>query len=310
MRFAKVTLALALLVAGVQTEAKQVNVGNVTWQKSADSVSGEFDALTYSDSAGGMVFIRPASNNQRAAKSSTNIAIDNRFLVSIQDGHYTSSGVCAGNVQLSAVATGMEINDLSADPILVSVAPRQIQYFVVETSQNFTPRLRQVDETTAKGLLANTKRQAHQISRVDIHNCPQPIALTPMTTPPPVFEQPTYQEMPTLRLNIQFDHDKSVIKPEFAPEIARAAAFLAQYPDMDAVLEGHTDSTGTDKYNQALSKRRAEAVKQALIKKHGVSARRLQAVGYGESRPVATNSTKAGRYENRRVMVVIPSSSR
>ena len=307
------TLALALLVAGVQVEAKQVNVGGVTWQKSADSTPGEFDALTYSDNAGGMVFIRPASNNQRAAKSSTNIAIDNRFLVSIQDGHYVSSGVCAGNVQLSAVATGMEINDLSADPMLVSVAPRQIQYFVVETSANFTPSLRQVDEATAQNLLANAKRQAHQISRVDIHNCPQPIALTPMNVPPPVFEQPmqpVYQETPTLRLNIQFDHDKSVIKPEFAPEVARAAAFLAQYPDMDAVLEGHTDSTGSDKYNQSLSKRRAEAVKQALIKKHGVSPSRLQAVGYGESRPVTTNGTKAGRYQNRRVMVVIPSSSR
>ena len=82
--------------------------------------------------------------------------------------------------------------------------------------------------------------------------------------------------------------------------------FLAQYPNSDAIIEGHTDSNGSDDYNQGLSKRRAETVKMALISKYGINPNRLTAVGYGESRPIATNETSDGRYTNRRVMVVIP----
>lgn len=311
MQLKKISLAFLALVIGLHSYAA-VSVGNrVTWDKSTQGSLDEFRNLTHSDSAGGMVFIRPKSNNELAAKSSTNIAIDDRFLVSIQDGHYTSSAVCAGNVQLSAVATGVNINDLSADPLLVSVRPREVQYFVVKTHANYAPTLEQVDANTARELIQNTYRQGHQISRVNVNNCPQPIVIAPVAppvyTPPPV--QPPVPEpavMPTLRLNIHFDHDKSNIKPQFEPEVDKAARFLAQYPNSDAIIEGHTDSNGTDEYNRGLSQRRAETVKQALIYKHGVNPNRLTAVGYGESRPIATNNTADGRYTNRRVMVVIP----
>ena len=75
---------------------------------------------------------------------------------------------------------------------------------------------------------------------------------------------------------------------------------------MDAIIEGHTDSNGTDQYNIGLSQRRANTVREALIRDHGVNPSRLRAVGYGESRPIANNATPEGRYTNRRVMVVIP----
>ncbi|MFC0821413.1 OmpA family protein, partial [Moraxella marmotae] len=111
---------------------------------------------------------------------------------------------------------------------------------------------------------------------------------------------------PNVRLNILFDFDKSNIKAQYKGEVQKAADFLAQYPDAKAIIEGHTDSKGSDAYNQKLSERRANEVRNALIKNHGISPARLTAQGFGESRPVATNDTDAGRQENRRVMVVIP----
>ena len=311
MKFKTLAVACLILVTGLSAHANTRNVGNVTWNKSTTGTVDEFRSLTYSDRAGGMVFIRPTSNNQKAKESSTNIGIDGRFLVSVQDGHYTFSAVCAGTVQLSAVPTGVHINDLSANPLLVSVRPREVQYFAVHIGENFRPHLEQINSTTAGELLKNTHRQGHQISRVDVNNCPEPITLQPVVMPPPVIvTPPPVTQTPTLRLNIQFDHDKHNIKSEFKHEVDKAAEFLAQYPGMDAIIEGHTDSNGTDTYNVGLSQRRANTVRQALISQHGINPSRLTAIGYGESRPIATNTTEEGRYTNRRVMVVIPQNAR
>lgn len=312
MKLKTLAVACLVLVTGLSAHANTRNVGNVMWHKSTTGTIDEFRSLTYSDRAGGMVFIRPASNNQKAKESSTNIGIDGRFLVSVQDGHYTSSAVCAGTVQLSSVPTGVHINDLAANPLLVSVRPREVQYFVVHIGDNFQPHLEQVNSATAGELLQNTYRQGHQISRVDVNNCPEPISLQPTIAQPPVFTPPPppVAQVPTLRLNIQFDHDKSNIKPEFKGEVDKAAEFLAQYSGMDAIIEGHTDSNGTDAYNVGLSQRRANTVRQALISQYGINPSRLTAIGYGESRPIATNATEEGRYTNRRVMVVIPQANR
>jgi OOP family OmpA-OmpF porin len=76
---------------------------------------------------------------------------------------------------------------------------------------------------------------------------------------------------------------------------------MKQYPSTTTVVEGHTDSVGPDAYNQKLSERRANAVKQVLTNQYGVQSSRVQSVGYGESRPVADNATEAGRAVNRRV---------
>jgi OOP family OmpA-OmpF porin len=71
------------------------------------------------------------------------------------------------------------------------------------------------------------------------------------------------------------------------------------------VIAGHTDSTGTDEYNQWLSERRAEAVRDRLVKEHGVDLGRLTVKGYGEKQPMATNKTASGRRLNRRVDMVV-----
>jgi OOP family OmpA-OmpF porin len=79
-----------------------------------------------------------------------------------------------------------------------------------------------------------------------------------------------------------------------------ALTILRRHPDLIVEIAGHTDSKGSDSYNQALSQRRAEAVREELVA-HGINASNLTARGYGESDPVADNATEEGREQNRRV---------
>lgn len=120
-----------------------------------------------------------------------------------------------------------------------------------------------------------------------------------------VIEKPV-----TIRLEVLFDFDKSEVKPEFYPEIKKVADFMKQYPMTDTVIEGHTDSVGTNAYNLSLSQRRAEAVRQVLIDQFKVDASRLTSVGYGEERPVADNKTAEGRQLNRRVVAVVSATKK
>ncbi len=109
----------------------------------------------------------------------------------------------------------------------------------------------------------------------------------------------------TIDLLIHFDFDKNNIKPEYHQRIMEVAQFLKDHPDTVAEIEGHTDSVGTAKYNNKLSDRRADVVKNFLIKQGGVSASRLTSNGYGFDRPVASNKTKEGRAQNRRTLATI-----
>jgi OOP family OmpA-OmpF porin len=108
-----------------------------------------------------------------------------------------------------------------------------------------------------------------------------------------------------LSLHINFDFDKSDIKPEFAAELQRAGDFVLANKDVPyIVITGYADSVGGEAYNQKLSERRATAVRQYLIDNFGIGPDRLAARGIGESNPVAHNNTAEGRYENRRVEIV------
>ncbi|MEQ9393777.1 TolC family outer membrane protein [Haliea sp.] len=109
-------------------------------------------------------------------------------------------------------------------------------------------------------------------------------------------------------LNVQFAHNSSVITREYDAEIGRAADFLRDNPAVVAIVEGHTDITGTAEYNQWLSDRRANAVREMLIDKHGVRASQITAVGHGQSMPIADNNTAEGRSLNRRVDLVLDSN--
>jgi len=97
-----------------------------------------------------------------------------------------------------------------------------------------------------------------------------------------------------------FDFDKDTIKPKFEPLLKNAAEVMEINPGLTVEIQGHTDSMGTEEYNQKLSERRAKAVKNALINR-GVNGSRMSTVGFGEAKPAESNETEEGRAFNRRV---------
>ena len=101
-----------------------------------------------------------------------------------------------------------------------------------------------------------------------------------------------------------YDFDSDVVRVEAAQNLRNLAASLGKYPNTNLLIVGHTDAVGTSDYNQALSQRRATAAANYLGSQ-GVSSQRLQAVGRGETEPLAANDTEAGRQLNRRVEIAI-----
>ncbi len=104
--------------------------------------------------------------------------------------------------------------------------------------------------------------------------------------------------------NILFEFDKATIKAGADRTLERVAEFLNEYPKRKVRVEGFTDNVGSDDYNLDLSERRARSIKQRLID-DGVQASRISTRGYGESHPVASNDSEAGRLQNRRVEIII-----
>jgi outer membrane protein OmpA-like peptidoglycan-associated protein len=108
----------------------------------------------------------------------------------------------------------------------------------------------------------------------------------------------------TFKSDVLFDVGSAAVKPGAYDELMRVAQVLNQYPQTTITIAGHTDSTGTEAFNQQLSEQRAMAVKNAMVGQ-GVAAARMTAIGYGESKPIADNSTEGGRQMNRRVQITI-----
>ncbi len=122
------------------------------------------------------------------------------------------------------------------------------------------------------------------------------------STPAPPAPAPVEYETVRMDLDVQFEFDKDTIQPREKDQLDEFADFMKTHPKTSAVLEGHTDNFGSEKYNMDLSIKRATSVKNYLVKKFGISASRLKAKGYGFSRPIASNKTEDGRQKNRRVM--------
>ncbi|AJE02451.1 OmpA family protein [Geobacter pickeringii] len=108
----------------------------------------------------------------------------------------------------------------------------------------------------------------------------------------------------TFKSDILFPINSATLQAGAGDEIGRVAKVLTQYPDTSITIAGHTDSTGSELHNQQLSERRAAAVKNALAGR-GVAPARMTAIGFGKGKPVADNSTEAGRQLNRRVEITI-----
>src|SRR5258706_15281799 len=134
---------------------------------------------------------------------------------------------------------------------------------------------------------------------------PPPEKPKPAPPPPPPPPPPAPKVERTIILDdVLFDFDKSTVKPEAAAILDRLVAFMNENKDKKANLSGHTDSVGTEAYNQALSERRVGAVRDYVVKK-GVDSGRVSGQGFGESKPIADNKTKEGRAKNRRVEIKV-----
>lgn len=103
---------------------------------------------------------------------------------------------------------------------------------------------------------------------------------------------------------ITFATDSAAVQPQFQPTLDKVSSILAEYPKTYIDIYGHTDSTGSEAYNQGLSERRAQSVENYLAN-HGVQRVRMAARGYGEMQPIASNETSEGRAANRRVEIKI-----
>ncbi|RQW85838.1 MAG: OmpA family protein [Geobacter sp.] len=141
--------------------------------------------------------------------------------------------------------------------------------------------------------------------------CPPPPAAEPAPAPPvcpPPAPAPKPEPVPEkicMTLKIEFDYDKSDVKPKYHEVISKVAEFLKKYPNTNSVIEGHADNRGSYKYNIKLSERRADSVRNYLIEKFGIEPERLSTKGYGYTKPIASNKTAEGRQKNRRVDAVI-----
>jgi outer membrane protein OmpA-like peptidoglycan-associated protein len=122
---------------------------------------------------------------------------------------------------------------------------------------------------------------------------PPPVVAAAPPPPPPVKKK-------IILRGVNFDFDKATIRPDARVILDEAASTLQQERGIAVVVEGHTDSMGSEAYNDKLSVRRATAVRDYLVGK-GISAARMTIEGYGESKPVASNTTADGRAQNRRV---------
>jgi outer membrane protein OmpA-like peptidoglycan-associated protein len=135
-----------------------------------------------------------------------------------------------------------------------------------------------------------------------------PEVVTPVPTPPPLppVASPTATPLPTpvakriVLRGVHFDFDKTAIREDSRPVLDEAVDVLKENPNVRIAVEGYTDNVGTEIYNEKLSVQRAEAVFRYLVN-HGIAPERMEVVGYGETRPVASNDTADGRAENRRV---------
>jgi outer membrane protein OmpA-like peptidoglycan-associated protein len=132
--------------------------------------------------------------------------------------------------------------------------------------------------------------------------------------PPPPPPEPVKEAPPAapkvidrMVIHVNFDFAKSDIRKADVAELQKAIDFVKKYPGYKIAIEGHTDHIGSAKYNQALSERRATAVKDYLLKHGMIDTHKdmIMTKGYGKSKPIADNSTEKGRFENRRVEILV-----
>lgn len=316
MTFTKIIAATVLPAVLLGMSSCAMNYGNdntgdirrvdgVMWNKKVETDINNILAKEVPANKSRLVFIR--NNDNYPEQTSANIAINNRFQVSLHSGNFTAVESCVGTNQLSVHATGFKSNNLLKDKQTYELTGGKTYFFNVDMDEKGQGAIHQLTSKNALSLLENKSYQSHQISRV-VQDCPLPIKPTPLTTVSPVTsntQTSVLAEKVIIDLEVLFETDKAIVRPEYYSKITELAEFMKEYPNTIVTVEGHTDSRGKDDYNQALSQRRVNALKEVLITQFGMASERINAVGYGESQPRASNDTAEGRQLNRRVVAVV-----
>lgn len=151
---------------------------------------------------------------------------------------------------------------------------------------------------SAKKYIPAADEMVRDTKRLVKRKCPpKPVAPPP---PPPSAEKPTF-----ILEGITFDFDQATIRTSSEPTLQEAGKVMERFTSVKVRIEGYTDSVGSETYNQGLSARRAEAVKAYLEQNFKIDPGRIEAVGFGENKPIADNQSDEGRARNRRIEFVI-----
>jgi OmpA-OmpF porin, OOP family len=144
--------------------------------------------------------------------------------------------------------------------------------------------------------------------KIDPSCCAKPVVEpepAPVVVPPPApAPKPVIIEKGRQTLDVKFDFDKATIQKGYNKDIDGLVGVMKQYPDLNVVIEGHTDNVGKAAYNKKLSQKRAEAVMKYMVES-GINANRIKAQGFGMDKPIASNETIEGRAQNRRVEAAV-----
>lgn len=137
-------------------------------------------------------------------------------------------------------------------------------------------------------------------TKVDQDGCPEIKEVVAAPKAETAFERQLLEKK-RVTLLVLFEKNKAIVKPEYSDDIKKIADVMKKHTNLNILIEGHTCNLGRKEYNLKLSQRRADAVKTLLVNKYGIDADRVETKGFGPSRPIADNKTKAGREKNRRI---------
>jgi len=199
------------------------------------------------------------------------------------------------NMKLGGVMTAIAAGALFTSTAMAHMAGQANAGYVGDHTGHYI--------TDSNGNCVRTSSWTQDLMTVDC-GAPAPMEAKAPPPPPPPPPAPTYETV-TLTAGALFAHDRSDLRAEGQQQLdALASKIKGDDRVVDVKIVGHTDSSGTEAYNQALSLRRATTVRDYLASK-GVDSNLMSVTGMGESSPIADNSTKAGRAANRRVEVSV-----
>jgi outer membrane protein OmpA-like peptidoglycan-associated protein len=206
-------------------------------------------------------------------------------------------------LSLSALMTGCSNQEIKAPQILCPIVGAVTGAGIVAAASDSDDEAAYIAGAAVGGALGYFFCREKEVPPAPaVAAAPAPRPAPPPPPPPPAAPAPGTTLVSLEGTN--FDFNKSTLRPEAIAKLDNAAQVMSDNAGIKVNVEGHTDSVGSDSYNQNLSERRANAVVDYLVGK-GIDATRLAPAGYGEGRPVATNDTAEGRAQNRRVDLIV-----